>query len=165
MPGERLDAEWVRSWWKQTDGALTKLMQSFLPTHGFPPGYNAVMLATDDSHQATDALVDLTPIPSDLTTLYWVISEASLPDVDSGYFIHSPATVAGHFREYGPAPIDGEWIALVFASDGGGHLFAISGSGQIWKSTTASWVDDFGVAAASLQEFLEQIGRRIANQF
>ncbi|MFJ9041072.1 hypothetical protein ACIRF8_31430 [Streptomyces sp. NPDC102406] len=70
MPGERLDAEWVRSWWEQADAALTRLMQSFLPTHGFPPGHNAVMLATDDSHQATDALVDLTPIPSDLITLY-----------------------------------------------------------------------------------------------
>lgn len=134
-------------------------MQSFLPTHGFPPGHNAVMLATDDSHQATDALVDLTPIPSDLTTLYWVISEASLPDVDNGYFIHSPATVAEHFREYGPAPIDGESIALVFASDGGGHLFAIGDSGQVWKSTTASWFDDFEVAASSMQEFLEQLGR------
>ncbi|MFE7560195.1 hypothetical protein [Kitasatospora sp. NPDC057500] len=108
MPGERLDAEWVRSWWKQADAALTKLMQSFFPTHNFPPGHNAVVLASDVSHQATSALVDLTPIPSDLTTLYWVISEASLPDVDSGYFIHSPAMVAGHFREYGPVPIDGE---------------------------------------------------------
>ncbi|MFF2631173.1 hypothetical protein ACFVUN_36085 [Kitasatospora griseola] len=121
-------------------------------------------LATDDSHRATSALVDLTPIPSDLTTLYWVISEASLPDVDSGYFIHSPATVAEHFREYGPAPIDGEWIALVFASDGGGRLFAIGDSGQIWKSATASWFDNFDVAAASLQEFLEQLDGRIINQ-
>ncbi|WP_226962666.1 hypothetical protein [Streptomyces sp. C8S0] len=119
MHGERLDAEWVRSRWKQADTALTKLMQSFLPTHGFPPGHNAVMLATHDSHQATGAFVDLTPIPSDLTTLYWVISEASLPDVDSGYFIHSPATAAEHFREYGLAPIKDESIALVFASDGG----------------------------------------------
>ncbi|MET9615487.1 hypothetical protein [Kitasatospora indigofera] len=164
MPGERLDAEWVRLWWQQADAALTTLMESFLPTHGFPPGHNAVMLATAASHQATSALVDLTPIPSDLTTLYWVISEASLPDVDSGYFIHSPATVAGHLREYGPVPIDGEWIALVFASDGGGRLFAIGDSGQVWKSTTASWSDDFDIAAASLQEFLEQIGQRIANQ-
>ncbi|MFD0427072.1 hypothetical protein ACFQ60_00075 [Streptomyces zhihengii] len=122
------------------------------------------MLATDDSRQATDALVDLTPIPSDLTTLYWVISEASLPDVDNEYFIHSPATVAEHFREYGPAPIDGESIALVFASDGGGHLFAIGDSGRVWKPTTASWFDDFEVAASSLQEFLEQLGRQIANQ-
>ncbi|MEU4103196.1 hypothetical protein [Streptomyces tanashiensis] len=128
MPGERLDAEWVRFWWEQSDAALTKLMRSFLPTHGFP------------------------------------FSQASLPDVDNGYFIHSPATAAEHFREYGPAPIDGESIALVFASDGGGHLFAIGDSGHVWKSTTASWFDDFEVAASSLQEFLEQLGRRIANQ-
>ena len=131
MSGERLDAEWVRSWCEQVDEALTKLMKSFPLTHGYPPGQNAVVLATDDSHQATSALVDLTPIPSDLTTLYWVISEASLPDIGSGYFIHSPATAAGRFREHGPAPIDGEWIAPVFASDGG----------QVWKSTTTSWSD------------------------
>ncbi|KOU65958.1 hypothetical protein ADK55_06585 [Streptomyces sp. WM4235] len=122
------------------------------------------MLATDDSGRATSALVDLTPILSDLTTLYEVISEASLPDVGGGYFIHSPATVAGHFRAYGSAPIDGEWIAPVFAGDGGGHLFAIGGDGRIWKSTTASCADDFGVVAAGLQEFLEQIGRGIADQ-
>jgi hypothetical protein len=164
VPGERLDAEWVRSWWEQADAALTRLAQSFLLTHGFPPGHNAVALATDGSHQATDALVDLTPIPSDLTTLYWVISEASLPDVDSGYFIHSPTTAAEHFREYGPAAIDGESSALVFGSDGGGHLFAIGDSGHIWKSTTASWFDDFEVAAASLQQFLKQLGQRIAKQ-
>ncbi|MFJ7201574.1 hypothetical protein [Streptomyces sp. NPDC098926] len=121
-------------------------------------------LATHDSRRATDALVDLTPIPSDLATLYWVISEAALPDVDSGYFIHSPATAAEHLREYGPAAIGGESIALVFASDGGGHLFAIGDSGQVWKSTTASWLDDFEVATASLQEFLEQLGQRIAKQ-
>ncbi|MEU7298443.1 hypothetical protein AB0A76_35540 [Streptomyces exfoliatus] len=163
MPGERLDAEWVRSWWEHADAALTKLMRSFITRHGFPPDQNAVTLAADDSRQATDALVDLTPIPSDLTTLYWVISEASLPDVDNGYFIHSPSTVAGHFREYGPPSIDGEF-ALVFASDGGGHLFAIGDSGRVWRSTTASWFDDFEVAAASLQEFLEQLDRRITNQ-
>ncbi|MFB7447640.1 hypothetical protein [Streptomyces sp. NPDC056194] len=108
--------------------------------------------------------MDLTPIPSDLTTLYWVISEASLPDVDNGYFIHSPMTVAGHFREYGPPAIDDEPMALVFASDGGGHLFAIGDSGRIWKSTTASWLDDFEAAAASLQEFLEHLSRRTAEQ-
>ncbi|MFD0337309.1 hypothetical protein ACFVH0_01210 [Streptomyces sp. NPDC127117] len=164
MTGERLDADWVRFWWKQADASLNRLKELFLQTHGFLPGHNCVMLATDDSHRATGALVDLTPIPSDLTTLYWVISEAALPDADSGYFIHSPATVAGHFREYGPAPIDGESIALVFAGDGGGCLFAIGDSGYIWKSATASWSDHFDIVAAGLQEFLEQLGRRIANQ-
>ncbi|MER5473580.1 hypothetical protein [Streptomyces sp. NPDC002685] len=165
MPGERLESEWLRAWWEHADVALTKLMESFTATHGFPPGQNVVSLATDESHRATDSLVDLTPIPSDLTTLYWVISEASLPDVDNGYFIHSPMTVAGHFREYGPPAIDDEPIALVFASDGGGHLFAVGDSGRIWRSTTASWFDDFEVAAASLQEFLEHLSWRTAEQF
>lgn len=99
-----------------------------------PPaaGHGAVVLAIDDGHQTTDALADPTPIPSDLTVLHWVISEASLPDVDSGNFIHPPATATEHLRECGPAPIDGEPIALVFA--GGGHLFAIGDSGQVCKS-------------------------------
>ena len=164
MPGQRLDADWVRAWQEQAETALTRLTQSFLPAHGFPPDHNAVTPATDESHRATSALVDLTPIPSDLTTLYWVISEASLPDVDNGYFIHSPAMVAEHFRENGSAPIDGEWIAPVFASDGAGRLFAIDGSGQVWKSATASWSSDFDLVATDLQEILERLGQRIANQ-
>ncbi|MFC8722871.1 hypothetical protein [Kitasatospora sp. NPDC057198] len=164
MAGERLEPEWVRSWCEQADAALAALMRSFLPTHGFPPGDNAVALATADGHRAASALAELTPIPADLATLHRVIAEVSLPDVDSGYFVHSPATVAAHFREYGLAPVDGERIAPVFASDGGGRLFAIGGSGRIWKSAAASWSADFTVAAASLREFLEQLGGRIADQ-
>ena len=164
MSGQRLGADWVRVWRERAGAALIGLTQSFLPTHGFPPGHNAVTPATDDSHRATSALADLTPIPSDLTTLYWVISEATLPDVDNGYFIHPPTMVAEHFRENGSAPINGEWNAVVFASDGGGCLFALGDSGQVWKSATASWPSDFDLVEADLQEFLEQFGRRIANQ-
>ena len=70
--------------------------------------------------------------------------------------------MAAHFREYGPAPVDGEWhLALVIASDGGGPPVRDRDSGRVWKSTTASWFDDFDVAAASLQKFLQQIGPRI----
>ncbi|MDG4857877.1 hypothetical protein P8605_06860 [Streptomyces sp. T-3] len=164
MSGERLDSEWVRGWCEQTSTALETSMSSFLQTHGFPPGENAVTLATDASSKATDALVDLTPIPSDLTTLYWVISEASLPDVEHGYFIHSASTVADHFRQYGPVRVDDEPAAIVFASDGGGHLFAVAGSGRVWRSTTASWFHDFEIAAESIQGFLEQVGHKVADQ-
>lgn len=122
------------------------------------------MLSTDQSSEVTAGLVDLISIPSDLTALYRVICEVSLPDVDSGYFIHSPSMVVGHVREYGSVQIEGEEPALVFASDGGGHLFAVAGSGHIWRSITASWFDDFEVVAAGLQEFLERLGRRITSQ-
>ncbi|AQU65370.1 hypothetical protein [Streptomyces niveus] len=164
MSGDRLDAEWVRGWCEESSTALRDLMSSFLKTHGFPPGSNTVTLATTESHQATDALVDLMPIPSDLTTLYWVVREVSLPDVDSGYFIHSPSTVTTHLREYGSVQVEGDDSALVFASDGGGHLFAVAGTGRVWRSTTASWFDDFEVVAAGLEEFLEHLGRRITDQ-
>lgn len=164
MPGERLDADWVRAWAEDADAALAKLTQSFLTTHGFLPSENTVSPATDESHEALAALVDLTPIPSDLTTLYEEISEASLSDVGNGYFVHSPATVAGYFREYGSPAIEGEWIAPVFASDGGGHLFAVGGNGRVLRSTAASWLADFEVVAASLQEFLEQLSGRITDQ-
>ncbi len=39
----------------------------------------------------------LSPTRERPTTLYWVIGETSLPDVDSGCFTHSPAT-AGAIR-------------------------------------------------------------------
>ncbi|WP_393053296.1 hypothetical protein [Streptomyces sp. LN549] len=164
MAHERLDAEWLRSWCEQTDAALARLMQPFQSRYGFEPGNNVVVLATEASHQATAALVELTPIASDLTTMYWVIDEVSLSDVENGYFVHPASLVADHFREYGTVRIDGEEPALVFASDGGGHLFALAGSGRVWRSTTASWFDQFDLAAASLQEFFEGLSQQISSQ-
>ncbi|MFJ2954638.1 hypothetical protein [Streptomyces sp. NPDC087270] len=164
MADERLDAEWLRGWCEQADGALTKLMASFQARFGFEPGSNVVVLASEESQQATDALVELTPVPSDLTTMYWVIDEVSLPDVENGYFVHPASLVADHFREYGAVQIDGEEPALVFASDGGGHLFALAGSGRIWRSTTGSWLDQFDLAAAGLREFFEGLYRQISGQ-
>ncbi|ROR46914.1 hypothetical protein [Kitasatospora cineracea] len=164
MADERLDAEWLRDWCEQTDAALAKLMESFQTRFGFEPGSNVVVLAAEASHHATDALVELTPIPSDLTTMYWVIDEVSLPDVENGCFIHPASLVADHFCEYGTVRIEGEEPALVFASDGGGHLFALAGSGRIWRSTTASWFDQFDLAAATLREFFEGLSRQIGGQ-
>ncbi|MFD7966751.1 hypothetical protein ACFV5J_38815 [Streptomyces zaomyceticus] len=163
MTREWLDWEWVRTWCDQTEPELGRLLQSFETRHGFPPGENVITLTTDESNEATSALVDLTFPPSDLTTLYSLIRDISLPDVDHGYFIHSPTMTAEHFREYGSVQIAGDGPALVFASDGGGHLFAVAGTGRVWKSTAASWHADFEVAANGIQDFLEHLGYRIAD--
>ncbi|MER6084225.1 hypothetical protein [Streptomyces sp. NPDC001833] len=162
MTDERLDAEWLRGWCEQVEPTLARLMQSFQARYGFEPGSNVVALATEQSHQATEALVELTPIPSDLTTMYWVIEEVSLPDVENGYFVHPSSQVADHFREYGAVQIDGEEPGVVFASDGGGHLFALAGSGRVWRSSTPSWFDQFDLAAAGLREFFEGLSQQIS---
>ncbi|MCX4404449.1 MULTISPECIES: hypothetical protein [unclassified Streptomyces] len=51
--------------------------------------------------------MELTPIPSDLTTMYWVIDEVSLPDVENGYFVHPALLVADHFGPGVPARTPG----------------------------------------------------------
>ncbi|MFG3255168.1 hypothetical protein [Streptomyces sp. NPDC048172] len=164
MSGERLAADWMRDWCARTDQELAALMTSFEARYGFPPGTHAVVRASDESHRSTDALVELTPVPSDLTTMYWVLAEVSLPDVHTGTFVHPAATVARHFQEYGDIRIEGEEPGLVFASDGGGHLFALAGSGRVWRSAAASWSARFDLAAAGLQEFFEGLTRQIGDQ-
>ncbi|MFF7968510.1 hypothetical protein ACFZC3_24520 [Streptomyces sp. NPDC007903] len=129
---ERLDAGWVRAWCER-EGAV-------------------VVRATDESHRATAALVDLTPIPSDLTTLYWVLAEARLPD---GRSVHPPATVAALFREHGEVEIPGEQPALIFATTAEGRACALSGSGRVWQATSPSANGQFDLLASSLRDFLE----------
>lgn len=136
-------------------------MASFEETHGFPPDANTLTLATADSHRSTDALVELTPIPSDLTTLYWVLAEASLPDIHTGCFLHPASLVAAHVREHGHVAVPDDPQAIVFASDGGGHLFALSDSRRVWRSTAASWSAGWQPAATGLKDFLEQLSHMI----
>ncbi|MFG3047360.1 hypothetical protein ACGFZR_20815 [Streptomyces sp. NPDC048241] len=128
----RLDAAWLRAWCERGGGT--------------------VVPATDASHRAADALVDLTPIPSDLATLYWVLAEVRLPD---GRSVHSPATVAALFREHGEIEIPGEEPALVFAATADGHACALSSSGRVWQATGPSVTAQFDLLASSLREFLE----------
>ncbi|MGV9318308.1 hypothetical protein [Streptomyces sp. NPDC003660] len=128
----RLDAEWLRGWCERGGGT--------------------VVPATEASHRATAALVDLTPIPSDLTTLYWVLTEARLPD---GRSVHPPATVAALFREHGEIDIPGEQPALLFATTADGHACALSPSGRVWQATGPSLTGQFDLMASSLRDFLE----------
>lgn len=108
--------------------------------------------------------LQLSPTRERPTTLYRVTGAASLPTSTAGTSSTHLATAAEHFREYGPAPIDGEPIALVFARRRRGPSVRDRSRRTSLEVHHASWFDDFVVTASSLQEFLEQLGRRIANQ-
>ncbi|MFF2075818.1 hypothetical protein ACFVXG_13810 [Kitasatospora sp. NPDC058162] len=164
LPGPQLDPQWLRTWCEETAAALTGFTRSFAARYGFPPGENSLAHATDAGRRAADALGELLPVPPDLATLYGVLDRASLPDLDNGYFIHPPGAVTAHVREYGVPVIEGERLALVFGSDGGGRLFATGHSGRVWKSATASFDGVFELAADTLEEFLDGIGRLITGR-
>ncbi|MDT0446555.1 hypothetical protein [Streptomyces johnsoniae] len=67
-----------------------------------------------------------------------------------------------HLTEYGPVRLTDHHTGIAFGSDGGGILFALDQSGQVHRSTTASWFDDFEPTAPTLTQFLEQIHRATA---
>ncbi len=76
----------------------------------------------------TGETAGLRDLPQDLITFYRYVDRVSLPDVGSGLFVHpADQTVAGVRGDF-PTRIVGsrEDSVVVFGSDGGGALFALS---------------------------------------
>ncbi|MFD7444180.1 hypothetical protein [Streptomyces sp. NPDC059909] len=162
MPDRRLDSTWLDEWRQEVSRSVTRLMESFEETHGYPAGNNTVVPADEGTHAAVPVLGDRWPRP--LLYLYSVIDSVSLPDIGNGYFIHSPSTVTEHLAEYGHTALTSGVPGIVFGSVGGGNLFALADDGRVHKSRTASSTDGFDVAATDLGDFLEQL-RHVVEQF
>ncbi|MEV6736329.1 hypothetical protein AB0N14_04980 [Streptomyces sp. NPDC051104] len=157
-----LSVDWLTTWQSEITTMLEQALARFETVHGFPPGDNGVLAADDRSRAAASRLNDTAGLPAALGIFYCSIAELQLPDIDHGYFIHPPDLVLDHLTEYGPVRLTDHRTGIVFGSDGGGHLFALDQSGQVHRSTTASWIDDFEPAAPSLPQFLEQLHRATA---
>lgn len=134
----------------------------FETAYGYPPGDNGVLVADDQSRAAAVRLQRTSDLPTALVVFYSSIAELQLPDIDHGYFIQPPDLVLDQLTENGPVRLTDHRTGIVFGSDGGGNLFALDQSGQVHRSTTASWFDDFEPAAPSLTQFLEQLHRAVA---
>ncbi|MFC9686248.1 hypothetical protein [Streptomyces sp. NPDC056948] len=104
-------------------------MEQFQSKFGYPPDDNGVESASGSASGETAGLSDL---PQDLITFYRHVDRVSLPDVGSGLFVHpADRTVAG-VRGDLPTRIVGsrEDSVVVFGSDGGGALFALSATDE-----------------------------------
>ncbi|MFE3330101.1 hypothetical protein ACFXKE_00455 [Streptomyces sp. NPDC059202] len=140
---------------------LEQHLARFETVHGYPPGDNDVVAADEQSRAAAAQLEDAAA-PAALVAFYSSVAELRLSDIDHGYFIHSPDLVLDHLSEYGPVRLTDHRTGIVFGSDGGGILFALDQTGQVHRSTTASWSDDFEPEAPTLTQFLEQLYRAVA---
>ncbi|MEV7518974.1 hypothetical protein ACWGUP_28835, partial [Streptomyces diastaticus] len=158
MTTSDLSSGWLANWQHEITAMLQQTLAHFETAYGYPAGDNDVLVA-DDQSRAMAARLEDAAVPAALVTFYSSIAELQLPDIDHGYFIHSPDLVLDHLAEYGPVRLADDRTGIVFGSDGGGILFALDQSGQVHRSTTASWFDEFELAAPSLTQFLEQLHR------
>jgi len=158
-----LDADWLVVWQRQITKSLQRVLGSFEGTYGYPPGDNEIVLANADSRSAAAQLEEHPAAAPALISFYGTISEAALPDIDNGHFIHSPDHVLNDLTEYGSVHVADRVVGIVFGSDGGGNLLAVDPSGAVHRSTTASWFGDFPLIAASLKDFLTQLQQTVAD--
>ncbi|MFD5545229.1 hypothetical protein ACFWJQ_00675 [Streptomyces goshikiensis] len=156
-----LSADWLTTWQREITAMLEQTLARFETVYDYPPGNNDVFAADDQSRAAAARLED-GAVPAALVAFYSSIAELRLPDIDHGYLIHSPDLVLDHLTEYGPVRLTDHRTGIVFGSDGGGILFAPDQAGQVHRSTTESWFDDFEPEAPALTQFLEQLHRATA---
>ncbi len=161
-----MDAEWLSTWRVSVTATVGELLGAFRQRFGFEPGIN--QLGPAASEQVMTSLAALQPTPAqDLLAFYQNVGEVSLPDVGNGYFIHPPALVrqhaqAGELHRIG-SPVDVE--VLVFASDGGGALYALPAAeaGPVYRLRDCAPRDGVAgargvqVVAEDLQAFLQSL--------
>lgn len=160
----RLDTRRVEAWRQVVTGHVAALMESFEDIYGYPAGDNTVVPADHDTHNAASTLTRHHPEAAPLLPLYSAIDHVSLPDMDNGHFVHSPATVIQHLTEYGRVDLADGRTGIVFASDGGGRLFSLADDGRVHRSRAASWSEDFHEVAGDVGDFLDQL-RGAVEQF
>ncbi|WUD77157.1 hypothetical protein OG937_38380 [Streptomyces sp. NBC_00510] len=165
MTLSNLDAVQLRAWHQSLTAQLGPMVASFEAIHGYPPGDNEITLAGPGHRMAARELSGHSAVPPSLVAFYSVIGDVSLGDVGNGYFIHSPENVLEELTREGPAysSISCDQVAVVFASDGGGSLFAIDRQGVVCKSQGASRDVDFVPAAQDLVTFLDLLSRSVTD--
>jgi hypothetical protein len=155
-----LDHSWLSAWRDGLNAALESFLTTFASTYGYPPDNNQIVGAIGDASTADGQLGGHPAVPSAMADFYAVIEQVTLPDIGNGYFIHSARHMLDELMHDGPVHL-GESIGVVFGSDGGGILFAISTDATIYRSHAASRDSGFEVIATDLRGFLDQLHQAV----
>ena len=155
-------AAWLSQWRAEITDAVNSLISTFEETHGYEPGSNTVRVADEEDLRASrDYGRELMGF-EDMLTFYESIGEVALPDVGSGYFVHSARDVLDGLAAGGPVfiPEADDPHGMVIASNGAGVRYVADWGGAIHRSRTASLDDgEFDMVADNLQEFLDHMRR------
>ena len=137
-----LDTAWLGAWRRDVEAAAAALMVDFQRRFGYPPGENVI------SDADPSAARRLASASAPLAQLYEHVGAVSLPDVGNGHFVHPASLVLDQITTAD---------LVVFASDGGGILYATARDGTVHRSVAASPDADFEPVATDLRNFLDQL--------
>lgn len=124
VAGVDVEREWVEQWRDAMQRAIRKLLNDVEARFGFEPDEHRL-----DGPASAAELAGLVArhgdgLPAELLMFHEFIADVQLPDVNNGYWIHRPPT-AGESHGHPDTLTDGRRI-VVFGSDGGGALFALT---------------------------------------
>jgi len=150
---------------------VPRFTQGFESQFGYPPGENVLVRATPGAENGEKASLVAAGVSGDLLNFYEQVERLSLPDLDSGFFIHPVAEVVNGEQ---PTILAGDVSdsIVVFGSDGGGSLFALGASqGNVYNLSGGSLIGDtyetegHGVKIISrdLWGFLEDLRGELTN--
>ena len=155
MSADALDPRWVRTWAADITAHVQSVLSAFDTYYPFPPGENEVVPADLDQSS-----LDVTP--PDLNVFYKVIKEVTMSDIGNGFFIHPSDRVGAQLAEDPVLLSDGN-TGTVFASNGGGFLYAIGPDNTVHRSHDASTGSGFEPVATDLRDFLGQVRNAVAH--
>ncbi|MGP3952380.1 hypothetical protein [Streptomyces sp. 7N604] len=147
--------------------------EQFESKFGYPPDVNAVE-PVSESESAVEAGAE--GIPEDLAIFYGRVSRVSLPDLESGFFVHPLDLTLRGLRGDFPTQIVGsrEDSVVVFGSDGGGGLFALSSTdgstvyrlppSRVEGSVYVEGGVPCEVVGSNLEDFLSMLERLVSSQ-
>jgi hypothetical protein len=121
-----VDVDRLAIWRDDMRAAVDAVVHDFEARFGFPAGDN---LVEEPDGAARERLAAIRPaVPHDLVVLHSVVGEVNLTDVGNGLFLHSAAQVVEHHESAWLRRVSGRHAAevVVFASDGGGTLYALA---------------------------------------
>ncbi|MFJ6704961.1 MULTISPECIES: hypothetical protein [unclassified Streptomyces] len=150
---------------------IPRFTQGFESQFGYPPGENVLVRSTSETASEEKASLVSAGISGDLLSFYGQVERLSLPDLDSGFFIHSIVDVVNGEQ---PTILAGDVndSIVVFGSDGGGGLLALGAAqGNVYMLSGGSLVGDtyetgrhgVKIVSCDLWDFLESLREELTN--
>ena len=165
----------LREWREGMALLVEEFVAGFQAVSGYPPGDHRVCLVSAREGAAAVAALGRGGVAGSLLEFYAQLGSVCLPDLEAGIWIDDAASLisqveAGNYPRLLAGAVDDG--VSVFATDGGGGMYAVShSSGCVYHLTlgalTGSTYDveeaGYTVTATSLTAFLHRLRDRLAH--